>query len=95
MKPICVPCQRFFKTEKTGFNFLEGMPTEIPAAPGTAEPEKWKAYKLWSGDLWKCEGCGASIIVGVGRKRIAEHYEPDFAKQVESFGADQFQVNDC
>ncbi len=81
LKPICVPCRRFFRVQKTGKYFIEGMPTERHAAPGTAQPELWKPYKLWSGDLWKCEGCGAEVIVGTGRDAIAEHYQPDFVEK--------------
>jgi hypothetical protein len=94
MKPICVPCQRFFKPEKTGFYFLEGMPFGERVKPGKAEAHKWKPYKLWCGDRWKCEGCGEVIIVGTGREAIAEHYQDDFSEKVIDFQAD-FQVNDC
>ena len=93
MKPICVPCQRFFRPKENGFAFIEGMPTD-GAKPGTAEPEKWKPYKLWSGDKWECHGCGAEIVVGVGVSPLAEHYEPNFVERVLSFGAN-LQVNDC
>ena len=80
--------------EKNGYYFLEGMPKTSPAAPGTAEPEKWGPYKLWSGDLWKCDSCGAQIVVGVGRGPIAEHYQENFAAMLDKF-APQVQVNDC
>lgn len=95
MKPICVPCQRFFRCTKTGLYFTEGMPNHNGAEPGTAEPENWGPYKVWSGDEYTCRGCGAVVIVGVGRDRIAEHYEPDFADIQKKLGADKFQVNDC
>lgn len=94
MKPICVPCKRFLRAKKNGFYFLEGMQAEDGAQPGTAEPEKWKPYKLWVGDLWECPGCGAQIVSGVGRDRVAEHYQDDFAERVKRHGA-EFQVNDC
>ena len=95
MKPVCVPCQRFFRQTKTGFYFVEAMPVghERPK-PGTAEPEKWKPYKLWSGDRWECEGCGAVILSGFGHFPIAEQYEPGFSDRVKALGADQLQVND-
>lgn len=67
LKPVCVPCQRFFRCVHTGFNFTEGMPIDH-AAPGTAEPEKWLPYKIWASDKWKCEGCGAEILSGFGQK---------------------------
>lgn len=81
--------------KKSGFYFLEGMPTERGALPGTQAPEKWQPYKLWSGDQWECAGCGAQILSGFGREQIAEHYQHDFADKVASLGAGQLQVNDC
>jgi hypothetical protein len=95
MKPICVPCQRFFRPKQNGYYFIEGMPIGNHVQPGTAEPEKWKPYKLWAGDLYECEGCGAVVVSGVGRGPIAEHYQEDFAERVTSLGAGQLQVNDC
>lgn len=94
MKPICVKCQRFYRPKQTGMYFIEGMPESNHSPPGTAMPDQWQPYKLWSGDLYECEGCGSQVIVGVGHSRIAEHYEPKFAETVRSFGA-EFQVNDC
>lgn len=94
MKPICKPCQRFFRPEKNGYYFLEGMPKVDHAAPGTTAPDDWVPYKLWVGDLWCCPGCGAEIIVGVPSNRIAEHYQPDFTERVKRFGV-ELQVNDC
>lgn len=94
MRPICVPCQRFFKPTRTGMYFIEGMPTAEDAQPGTADADKWKPYKLWSGDQFTCEGCGAATIVGVARYPIREHYMPDFEDVRQQLGA-EFQVNDC
>lgn len=94
LKPVCVPCQRFFRIEKSGFIFIEGMP--MPGAdralPGTLEPERWQPYKLWAGDLWRCESCGAKILSGFGNGPISEHYRSDFANLAEM---SQLQVNDC
>ena len=95
MKPVCVPCQRFFRCIKTGFYFTEGMPKESPAQPGTLEPEKWQPYKLWSGDKFQCEGCGAVIVSGFGAAPIRVQHQPDFRDMAKSLGADKFQVNDC
>ncbi len=95
LKPICKPCQRFFRMVKSGFYFIEGMPTiSRNPTPGTAHPEDWRPYKLWAGDLWKCQGCGAEIISGTGSNPIAEHYQEDFGKQRERLAAN-YQVNDC
>jgi hypothetical protein len=95
MKPICVPCHRFFRMKRSGFYFLEGMPRGEGVRPGTEDASRWAPYKIWAGDLWCCEGCGAEIISGVGQNRLAEHYQADFAETVEHLSADQFQVNDC
>lgn len=95
MKPVCVPCQRFFRCVKTGFYFIEAMPKENKALPGTAEPEQWTPYKVWVGDKWQCEGCGAEILSGFGQGPITEHWHEDFQYWVDQTQADQLQVNDC
>lgn len=99
MKPICVPCQRFYRMKKSGRCFIEGMPIadryrDAPIPPGTEAPENWKPYKLWSGDLWECKGCGHQLISGTGVHPVAEHYQPDFDSLVMKCEAD-YQVNDC
>lgn len=95
MKPICVPCQRFYRPTKNGRAFVEGMPIgSVKAPPGITAPELWKPYKLWRGDEWTCMGCGAIIIVGVAQHTIAEHFESTFDEQVKSHKAD-LQINDC
>ena len=93
MKPVCVPCQRFYRPEKNGYCFIEGMP-DGSALPGLAEPEYWHPYKLWRGDLWKCQGCGSLIVVGVAQQPLGEHYQDNFAELVERFQP-EVQVNDC
>lgn len=95
MKPVCVPCQRFFRPEQNGFYFIEGMPRVGGALPGTQEPQNWQPYKLWVGDKWKCHGCGAEILSGFAHNPIAEHYEPHFMDDVKRLHGDQLQVNDC
>lgn len=94
MKPICVPCQRFFRPKKNDYYFIEGMPIEGSPEPGTAESDKWTAYKLWAGDRWECEGCGASIVVGVARLPLSEHYKPEFAAMCDRLRP-ELRVNDC
>lgn len=98
MKPICVPCSRFFRPKKTGLYFTEGMPkpgVSNSDIVGTRSPGSWQPYKLWAGDLWECPDCGAEVVTGVPPRAIAEHYQPEFADQVRSFDAGGFQVNDC
>jgi hypothetical protein len=97
LKPICVQCCRFFRPAKNGFYFVEGMqkPGVVKAARGTAEPEKWTPCKLWSGDKWRCDGCGTEIVAGVGLSPIKERHHPDFQETIEAFNALQLQVNDC
>ena len=87
---------------KKSVYFIEAMPrpadpidgNRLPL-PGRTEREKWTPYKLWAGDRWECEGCGAAIVSGTGLHPIAEHYQPDFTEMVERLGATLLQVNDC
>lgn len=81
--------------KQSGFYFIEAMPVSGTPKPGIAEPERWTPYKVWAGDLWQCGGCGHTLVSGVGRGPIAEHYQPDFQTTVERLNAGQLQVNDC
>lgn len=92
LKPICVPCRRFFRPKTNGYRFIEGMPIVPYARSGRAEPEKWKPYKIWIGDLWYCQGCGTTIVSGVAAWPLAEHYQEGFADKLT---ADLIQINDC
>lgn len=95
MKPACVPCQRFLRPKRNGYYFIEGMPAgNHRPASGVSEADQWTPYKLWVGDLWQCEGCGAQIIAGVASSPLAEHYQPRFADAVKHY-APQVQINDC
>lgn len=76
--PACVPCGRFYRAHKTGARLLEMMPVTSDTPPGLANEANWDPYKIWSCDLWRCEGCGSVIATGYGLNRIAEHYEPEF-----------------
>lgn len=80
MKPICAQCHRFFRMSQSGIYFTETF-------------EDGRDYKLWSGDLWECKGCGHEIISGVGMAPISEHYKQDFAETVKAFGT-EFRVRD-
>lgn len=95
MKPVCVPCRRFFRVKKTGFYFVEGMPLGNNVKPGNEEPQGWGPYKVWSGDLWECQGCGARIVSGVGMEPLAVQHEARFDEILQRVHADQLQVNDC
>lgn len=95
MKPVCVPCRRFFQPKRNGFYFLEGAPLESKSPPGNEAPDQWRPYKLWAGDLYECKGCGAQIVSGFGNRPIAIQHEEDFTETVKAYGGDQLQVNDC
>jgi hypothetical protein len=95
MKPICVPCQRFYRPKKNGFPFIEAAPYRgFHVLPGTEEAGDWRPDKLWVGDLWECKGCGAQIVVGTGRSPIVEHFQDNFKWTVEQYKP-TLQVNDC
>lgn len=70
-RPICVRCQCEMRCIKTGAAILEMMNDDDP-------------YRLWMADVYGC-GCGIEVVVGCGRKPIAEHYQYDFTAKVESF----------
>lgn len=93
LKPICAPCQRFFRPKRNGFLFVEGMPVgQERAPPGTERPDLWQPYKLWQGDLWECQGCKTEIIVGTGYAPVSEQHQPAFASLIKE---SKLQVNDC
>ena len=71
------------------------MPKANTALPGTQTPEQWTPYKVWVGDLWECQGCGARIVSGFGREPLVEHYQDGFADTIARTNATQLQVNDC
>jgi len=72
------------------------MPVVPHAARGLEAVEgEWVPYKLWSSDLWWCEGCGTEIIVGHAAKPIKEQYEADFEETVQLFEPLVTRVNDC
>lgn len=95
LKPICVPCRRFYRPAKNGTYFVEAKPKVNGAPPGLEAPEMWQPYKLWSGDLWACPSCNAEIIVGTGFNNISQDYMPDFEAKIKAFGAAVITINDC
>jgi hypothetical protein len=87
-RPVCVLCNRFFKTASTGRYVLEQVP---------GGPNAWVPYKLWSADVLRCSGCGKQIVTGFGREPIAEHFDPDFQNTLARIKASSevIIVNDC
>lgn len=95
LKPVCFDCQCFYRPEKNGFRFTEGMlQGNSPGKGINATEGAWQPYKLWVGDLWKCPICGHQIIVGATNQQM-EHFMSEFKKIHHELGFDQFQVNDC
>ena len=80
---VCVPCAVFFKVERNGVVFEEGF------GDGARRP-----YKLWMADRYECPKCGTQVIAGLGRERVAEHYEKDYAAWCERLQPSLF-VDDC
>lgn len=96
LKPVCMKCHRFFKPHKTGFWFTEGMPIgPDQVEPGVEHAHKWRPYKVWQGDIYKCDGCQTTIITGCAQQPIRVQHQSDFAAIRRGCNADQFQVNDC
>lgn len=98
LKPVCVGCRCFYRPEKNGYFFIEGMPIGNignETIRGNHAPDQWKPYKFWVGDLWKCPECGHEIVVGVIGGPVSEHYMPDFKEVVDRYDNSGLQVNDC
>ena len=96
LKPICVPCERFYRPKKNGYAFMEGMPLSNDPKIGRGKGASgWAPYKLWMGDLWECPTCGHQTIVETGAQPIAEHYQLGFNLALERFGNPTLLVKDC
>jgi hypothetical protein len=91
-KPACLSCRRFYRPYRNSVFITEGMPVTTPAQSGWAEPGKWKPYKVWQADMWKCQGCGHELITGWGLQPYSEHYKDEFGK---ALALSQWQINDC
>ena len=84
MMLVCPTCGRFYKTKKVGVTVEEGMPLGRRDADGSY-PEGWQGYKLWSADLFECEGCGAQVVAGlVGRDGL----DPGHGGSLRSSGSE-------
>lgn len=59
------------------------------------EVTDWKSYKLWMGDLWECQGCGAELVLtGAAQVPVGEHFQKDYQQLLETFRP-KFLVKDC
>lgn len=94
LKPICIPCQRFYRPEKNGQIVLEGAPI-LSARPGTIDSHLWAPYKLWRADRWRCEGCGHEIVCGSALAPFSERHHPTFSLELNRFSDQLVRVNDC
>lgn len=92
MMPVCVKCQLFFKPAKNNVVWEEGKPGATGEEPYSEGG--WSSYKLWRGDLLRCEGCGTEIISGHARERFAEHYQDNYSEIRNAFPPHTF-VKDC
>ena len=88
-KPVCIPCQRFFRVKRNGIHVLEGKPIVHGALSGTKEDHNWAPYKMWRADLWQCEGCGATIASGFANNPMWEDFEGALPETL------YHKVNDC
>jgi hypothetical protein len=73
MKPICVRCQVQYQIKSIGTTVVDMF--QNPPQP----------YKLWSGDLLECPGCGNLIVYGMPTQSFAAHFEPDFQERLAAF----------
>lgn len=67
---VCTGCNRKMKVVRVGVPFVETIVNDAP-------------YKLWAGDQLECQDCGYSVVMtGPTQKPIAEHYQPEFHRQI-------------
>jgi hypothetical protein len=92
MRPICVPCGRFFEIEKNGQAFTETFPVTVLAPDGSGAKTEHRPYRIWNGDLYECRGCHAVIITGTGSRPVAERHDEDFEFRRAAIGADAINV---
>jgi hypothetical protein len=79
--PVCVTCCRDMMVEKNGVPFVEKGLNNRP-------------YKLWEADKWRCQGCGAQVLVGFGTHPVAVQHEPDFPVKLAAASEDPFIVTE-
>ena len=79
--PVCVKCQRIYRTKTNGVPWVETRRAE-PDADVSEYP-----YKLWHSDLLECPGCGHQILAAHGMKPLSEQHDKSFALAVASWGA--------
>jgi len=98
LKPICVKCARFYRMQKQGVYFEEGMPASGEAEKREDHPRGglvgWQSYKLWVGDRWTCPGCGHELLSGFGREPVSEHYKPDYRELKDRLNV-TLRIDDC
>jgi hypothetical protein len=66
MVPVCAKCRIEMRIKKTGIDVEEMAGCDSP-------------YRIWSADLFSCQGCGHEVVVGFGKTPISEHYKPEYA----------------
>ena len=70
---VCISCNQQMRPKKNSYRFVE-------MAKMTDGSEQ-VPYKIWDGDLWECQGCGASIVHTDPRQLpVNEHYKPGFSE---------------
>lgn len=92
MLPVCAKCKIFFHPKKNGIYFEEGMP--VVHSTDSVEETIWESYKLWSGDLYECRGCGAEIVVGFGAQPIEINNHEGYKERVASFESEFMVIDD-
>ena len=94
-KPSCPSCQRFHRPELNGIWVIECAP-EGGAPPGKHFACRWKPYKIWQADKWKCQGCGHEVITGYGLEPLSVRHKADFDEMLAfARRGDHVYINDC
>ena len=72
MRPVCVECRVEMHCEKNSFMIKDKVVGDSPVA-------------VWSGDKFKCPGCGKEIVVGFGN--------PMLGNLAKAYQAEALEIN--
>lgn len=75
-RPVCVPCQTEFRPSNNNCVVLCHSNLN-PATDPTP-------FRLWAADEYECPKCHHKIVVGFAQQPYAEHYQPEFQRQLEA-----------
>jgi hypothetical protein len=81
--PVCVSCRISMHPKKNGVAYVETHEFDAKTNIGI-ERKEVKPYKIWEADMWACQKCGVSVLIGFGKTPYAFYYEETFNEVLEN-----------